>query len=148
MTDSYTGPRTPAHAASWADEAACRGYALADFFTESKTGIARAKRICAPCPVRERCLSEALGAEDSSRYGISGGLTPEERTDLVKGNGPAVTVPLPPPPKTGRPPAECGTRSAYQRHLKKGEPIDASCRRANTEANQLLRATGSTRAAR
>lgn len=29
-----------------------------------------------------------------------------------------------------RPPAPCGTFSAYKRHKRKGEPVDADCRRA------------------
>lgn len=32
-----------------------------------------------------------------------------------------------------RPPAPCGSYSAYKRHLRKGEPVDAACRRASDE---------------
>lgn len=41
--------------------------------------------------------------------------------------------------------AECGTRSAYQRHVKRGEPIDDACRQANTDADNRLRRTGTTK---
>lgn len=46
----------------------------------------------------------------------------------------------------GRLLAECGTRSAYSRHVKNGEPIDDACRRANTDADNRLRRTGTTKA--
>lgn len=45
----------------------------------------------------------------------------------------------------GRLLAECGTRSAYQRHVKNKEPIDAACRQANSGADNRLRRTGTTR---
>lgn len=38
----------------------------------------------------------------------------------------------------------CGTRAAYQRHLKAGEKACAPCRAANTSADRRLRTTGST----
>ncbi|MGW2337507.1 WhiB family transcriptional regulator [Streptomyces sp. NPDC001685] len=61
-----------------------------------------------------------------------------------------------PPPATRTPergdaparirPAPCGTRAAYQRHLRRGEPVDAACRAANTYEAGRYRRTGSTRA--
>lgn len=77
-------PNTLPNALSWAQQAACRGYDLSEFFTESRTGMARAKRICASCPVRARCLDEALRAENDARYGVFGGLTAAERSKLVR----------------------------------------------------------------
>ncbi|MEU6990305.1 hypothetical protein ABZ953_06540 [Streptomyces sp. NPDC046465] len=50
-------------------------------------------------------------------------------------------------PKVARQPAQCGTRSGYQRHVRLKEPIDAACRQANTDADNRLRRTGSTKAA-
>lgn len=32
-----------------------------------------------------------------------------------------------------RPPAPCGSYTAYKRHLRKGEPVDDACRRASDE---------------
>lgn len=132
MSASHQHPDTLPNALTWAAKAACQTYELSLFFTESKTGVDLAKRVCRRCPVSEKCLDMALRAEDGSRYGIYGGLTADERTQLVGG-----------PPRTGRKPAECGTRSAYQRHVKKGEPIDEACRAANREASNRLRRTGS-----
>lgn len=43
-------------------------------------------------------------------------------------------------------PPECGTRSAYMRHQRLGEPIDDACRQANTDANNRLRWTGTSKA--
>ncbi|MFI0768580.1 hypothetical protein ACH4TQ_27390 [Streptomyces sp. NPDC021218] len=41
-----------------------------------------------------------------------------------------------------RPLAPCGTVSAYQRHVRKGEPIDDACRTANTEAKRKQTGVG------
>lgn len=141
------------NALSWAAHAACQGADVDAFFTDSSYGIARAKAFCGACPVQDACLAEALRAEDGCRYGIYGGLTPKERADLVKSAArqraaglPAPSVPE--PPRIGRPVAQCGTRSAYQRHLKLGEPVDAACRAANTAADRRLRTTGTTKVLR
>lgn len=41
----------------------------------------------------------------------------------------------------GRPiTAECGSESAYRRHLRKGEPVDEACRLAHTKAKREERA--------
>lgn len=144
MTHSRYAPNTLGTAVSWAETAACRGYDLAEFFTESKLGMKRAKQICAGCPVRRQCLEEALRAEVGSRYGIYGGLTAAERTRLVKDRGDETTEPAPVPLRAGRGPAACGTRSGYTRHRKRGENCDA-CRQANTDANNRLVRTGTTK---
>jgi len=41
----------------------------------------------------------------------------------------------------------CGSRPGYQRHLKRGEEPCGPCRQANTDADNRLRRTGTTRAA-
>lgn len=47
---------------------------------------AKAKRICAGCPVRDACLGEALAWENPlSRYGVFGGLTANERAAFASG---------------------------------------------------------------
>lgn len=132
MSASHQHPNTLPNALAWAEDAACKGFDLDLFFSDAARNVQEAKQVCGRCPVREECLDEALRAEDGSRYGISGGLTAEERTELVGR------------PKTGRKPADCGTRSAYQRHVKKGEPIDDACRAAKLEGDRRYRSTGST----
>lgn len=39
----------------------------------------------------------------------------------------------------GRPKAPCGTDSAYRRHLRNNDPVDAACRQAHTEAQRAGR---------
>lgn len=71
-------------ATGWRAGAAC-GTADPDlFFPEPNVPavrIAEAKAICAGCPVRQTCLDEALRTND--REAICGGLTPEEREQLL-----------------------------------------------------------------
>lgn len=69
---------------SWQDRAACRGIDADLFFgsdnespQQRKAREAKAKTICASCPVRAQCLDDAL--RNSIRYGIWGGLNGEER---------------------------------------------------------------------
>ncbi|MFG1671032.1 WhiB family transcriptional regulator [Streptomyces sp. Y7] len=59
--------------------------------------------------------------------------------------GPSRSAPLDPagPSRVG--PAPCGTRAAYQRHLRRGEPVDEACRAANAREAGRYRRTGSTR---
>ncbi|MFI6251467.1 WhiB family transcriptional regulator [Streptomyces sp. NPDC051016] len=75
---------TPGPALTWADDAACRGRDVNEFFTTDRRRVREIKNLCANCPVRRKCLAEALRAEDSSRYGIYGGFTAEERDQLVR----------------------------------------------------------------
>ncbi|MFE3169298.1 WhiB family transcriptional regulator [Streptomyces sp. NPDC059224] len=135
-------------AASWALRAACRGIDLEAFFTESRTGMEQAKRFCAVCPVRRDCLAEALQAEDqSARYGVFGGFSAAERTDMVRRQRRA-TPKAAPVPKQPRQPAKCGTRPGYQKHIRERTEICGPCRQANTDADNRLRRTGTTKAAR
>lgn len=81
----------------WLAEAACLGHEPEVFFPleQHGTGLnpaaARARHrereeaaleVCAGCPVRERCLEEALAAPHV--HGIWGGKTAEEREVLLR----------------------------------------------------------------
>lgn len=46
----------------------------------------RAQRVCETCPVRRQCLEVAMKNETTQRYrwGIWGGLTPNQRHELAK----------------------------------------------------------------
>ena len=146
MSGSQHSMPTLPNALSWADRAACRGYDLDLFFSDAAQKVLEAKAICGGCPVRATCLAEALRAEVTPRYGISGGLTPAERDELVAAQP---TEPgVEPLKRTSRKLASCGSRSAYQRHVRKGEPIDPACRAANTAADNRLRRSGSTKVLR
>jgi len=69
----------------WVDLAACKGPHQTTFYgpmaferkAERRRREARAKAICATCPVEERCREEALGRGEI--HGIWGGLTEKER---------------------------------------------------------------------
>lgn len=66
----------------WADDAACIGMPT-EHWTGSDTGDpSMAKLICSHCRVSDDCLAFTLHAEPNDinhRYGIFGGMTPDER---------------------------------------------------------------------
>jgi len=70
-------------------ERRCEGQDTDIFFPTTEAGEAVAKAYCRECKVRTWCLEVvALPAEGSKaksgRYGIFGGLNPEERANLVR----------------------------------------------------------------
>lgn len=73
----------------WAQQAACSGLDTELFYQADKErGVsqrlreARAKAICAVCPVIDECLRDALRRNEP--HGVWGGLTSEERLNLIK----------------------------------------------------------------
>ena len=65
---------------SWFSGAECRGSNPSLFFAgpnAEQATVARAKEICAVCPVRAECLEYALTHREE--YGVWGGLAPRER---------------------------------------------------------------------
>lgn len=74
---------------AWQVKAACRGPQAAVFFPppqferkdEKIEREARAKMICAACPVRQPCLDYAIAIREP--HGIWGGLNENERRQLV-----------------------------------------------------------------
>jgi WhiB family redox-sensing transcriptional regulator len=71
---------------AWVQRASCRGRPLAWWYPErgDAFAVAVAKSICRGCPVRTECLDEALAFEvEGERFGIRGGLTPRDRTQLA-----------------------------------------------------------------
>lgn len=82
----------------WRDRALCRQVAPYAMFPDrdDATGIEFAKSVCAGCSVRPECVGEAV--DHGERFGIWGGLTPEELRLLRrrKRRGGGVTdLPLP-----------------------------------------------------
>jgi WhiB family redox-sensing transcriptional regulator len=67
-------------------EAPCLSVSPELFFSEAPKRVAEAKALCATCNDRPSCLSLALKAEAgeslANRFGIFGGMTPEERFAL------------------------------------------------------------------
>ncbi|MPZ00722.1 MAG: WhiB family transcriptional regulator [Actinophytocola sp.] len=71
----------------WRHRAACRDEDPELFFPVTDIGpgakqVDEAKSICATCPVRERCLRFAL--DNGLTYGVFGGMTEQDRADLVR----------------------------------------------------------------
>lgn len=61
------------------------GYAL-DVQAAVKAQSEAAKALCRRCPVREPCLEWALSVPE--KFGIWGGMTEDERSDVLKGMAP------------------------------------------------------------
>jgi WhiB family redox-sensing transcriptional regulator len=71
---------TTARLGQWAQHALCAQTNSEIFFPAHDDPGTEAKQICRPCPVRRECLSFALTNDE--RFGIWGGLDPEERRNL------------------------------------------------------------------
>lgn len=104
----------------WRQRAACSTPQADLFFPDSTVGTGPAKAICQLCPVAEQCGQWAL--DTRQEFGVFGGLDERERRALLRRNGAA-----PKPRGPGRPAAPCGTRKAWERHIRNGEPIDDAC---------------------
>ncbi len=66
---------------SWQADAACRAIPVELFFPPVEHEVDQAKEVCDACLVREPCLEFALAAGE--RFGVWGGLTPQERRSLM-----------------------------------------------------------------
>lgn len=72
---------------NWRVRGSCIGADTEDFFPEGQgkavdAQIARAKAICAECPVAQACLEFSL--RTNQPFGIFGGTTPSERRTIRK----------------------------------------------------------------
>ncbi|MGW6395435.1 WhiB family transcriptional regulator [Streptomyces sp. NPDC055103] len=128
-------------APDWRMAAACLRVAPDAMFPDpgNRTASAAAVAVCATCPVRLVCLTEALdeegGRTKDNRFGIRGGLTPSQRWARRRAGRPPMPDPTPRQHTGGKALAPCGTRAAYERHLRHKEPVDDACREANNAAN-------------
>ena len=76
----------------WHHHAACQAQDPELFFSDLSDAqqIQTAKRICTGCPVRSACLADVMVWEQpSSRYGVAGGLSAQERRQLHRTRKPA-----------------------------------------------------------
>lgn len=113
----------------WRDEGLCRNKEPELFFSNLARDEAEAKAICRNCPVRSACAEWSIATVQP--YGTWGGMTEKERRKLLRIR---VAEGEDKPRRGHRPRAECGTPSAYDRHVKYSEPIDDACRAAHTRA--------------
>ena len=78
---------------TWRESSACRDADPAIFYPAPPTGrrpdayipaahYDQARAICNQCPVRDRCLDDAMAVERGDRHGMFGGLTERERASL------------------------------------------------------------------
>lgn len=76
----------------WRDSAACASVGGDWWFPEAGGRARTARRICNEvCPVRAECLAYAIAADEP--WGIFGGLTRNERLQLVGRRKPTPAVP-------------------------------------------------------
>lgn len=141
-------PDTIVRPGEWTHRAACKGDDTDGVFFDDRSP-ADAKARCAGCPVREQCLADAMEWESvrgNARFGVFGGLTADQRK--AKAEKEAAATPAAPAPapvvNPPRPLAECGTESAYNRHVRRKEPVDEACAQARRDADR--RRSGTTRA--
>lgn len=83
MSDDHLLP--PPDTADWRAHANCRGVDP-NVFYPGDVDYSAARKICNDCPVQEQCLRAAMAEETGhgrqGRYGMRGGLTPDERHRL------------------------------------------------------------------
>ncbi|WP_353962407.1 WhiB family transcriptional regulator [Streptomyces sp. NBC_00038] len=133
----------------WGLSAACRSADPELWFSDRTRATATA--ICNSCLVLQECrvavLHREAGLPACDRAGIAAGLTGAQRHELDKRRARRAEAPSAPPARVTPPREEiapCGTRAAYQRHVRKGEPPDDACRAANARGASIYRRTGST----
>jgi WhiB family redox-sensing transcriptional regulator len=66
----------------WRDSAACKGLEVGLFFPTHPSGVIKAKKHCAVCPVRTDCLDWALSHPVTEDRGVFGGTTHQERSAI------------------------------------------------------------------
>jgi WhiB family redox-sensing transcriptional regulator len=66
----------------WMVEGKCREYPAGTFFPHDGTGVIKAQKICATCPVAQECLEYALA--NHIEHGIWGGASERERRRLQR----------------------------------------------------------------
>jgi len=139
----------------WMQLAACQteGVDPEWFFPTQDNGpsLSKARGVCASCFVQKDCLAYALAIEGGqpakTREGVYAGTTGGERYRLYQRGRGRVRQPNDGPEavKAKRGPAQCGTRPGYQKHLREKTAICAPCRQANTDADNRLRRTGTSK---
>lgn len=111
-------PNTSTRATTWRDAGACNGEDPELFAPDGTTGkwvqvIADAKAICNRCTVRAACLQWAL--DNREDHGIYGGLTEDERWELLRNEARLTRRPAQQQRGPRRPPP-ASMRELFDRH--------------------------------
>lgn len=119
---------------SWRDNAACKSHPEIDWFPQSGTpdaearaNLARARAVCAGCPVKDECYGEAI--LEPWTAGIWAGTTNSQRRRA------------PQQPRRRAPVARCGTDAGYSRHRRMNENPCQECKEAHAMAFRLRKHT-------
>lgn len=123
--------------AKFSTDALCAQTDPDSFFPERGGSVTEAKKVCLACPIRVQCLEWALN--NGEDFGVWGGLSERERHKLRRTDKRPAPPPASRPHTGGKALAPCGTRAAYERHLRRKEPVDDACREANNAANVAKR---------
>jgi WhiB family redox-sensing transcriptional regulator len=78
----------------WQTHAACRGMDARLFYPQRGESAVEAKAVCAICPVREDCLTDAIAHLE--RHGIWGGKTERDRRGIARSTRTRPTLPFTP----------------------------------------------------
>lgn len=91
-SESINLPKPVRSSYYWQEDANCLDMPLNLFFYEDNERgaqradtLADAKAVCAPCPVRDKCLEHALSVPE--KYGIWGGYDENERWAMLRKMG-------------------------------------------------------------
>lgn len=102
----------------WQDRGECKNHPELTWYPGHGEPQHEQVAICRTCPVQSECLAYALSLPVKDDWGIWGGLSEQKRSQIRRRRNP------------GPRPVECGTRSGYERHRTKHEPICDDCREA------------------
>jgi WhiB family redox-sensing transcriptional regulator len=112
----------------WAERGACIDHPELDWYRlDGGHADAKAKAICATCPVQTQCLQHACTAGEV--FGIWGGRTPDERARLTSRMTAAAYPQIP-----------HGTARGYQQERRRGVIPCAECRAAAVADNKAQQA--------
>jgi hypothetical protein len=98
-----------------------------------------ARRICRDCPVAEACLRDALETKDG--FGIRGGLSPKQRTNLKKGRKPQRNRQAPGIAPSNASKTHCLNGHEFtpeNTYVHKGHRNCKTCRRAYSKARHMV----------
>ena len=77
----------------WMARGNCAHESPSTFFPSDGVGVEVARRICATCPVKDRCLEHAL--VNRIDHGVWGGCSERERRRILKRRRLAALAPIP-----------------------------------------------------